>query len=51
MSKLASHYRSATELKLASTSTDESGYEWFNQGEENWYRPAGSNDEWLKFEN
>jgi hypothetical protein len=32
------------------TSTDESGYEWFKQGEENWYRPVGSEDEWLKFE-
>jgi hypothetical protein len=33
------------------TSTDDSGYEWFKQGEENWYRPAGSSDEWFKFEN
>ena len=37
--------------ETAATSTDESGYEWFKQGEENWYRPAGSNDEWFKFEN
>ncbi|MGB1474783.1 MAG: hypothetical protein ACPG73_01115 [Candidatus Poseidoniaceae archaeon] len=37
--------------KTAATSTDESGYEWFKQGEENWYRPVGSNDEWSKFEN
>ena len=33
------------------TSTDESGYEWFKQEDENWYRPAGSNDDWLRFEN
>ena len=32
------------------TSTDESGYEWFKQEDGNWYRPAGSNDDWLKFE-
>ena len=37
--------------ETAATSTDESGYEWFKHGEENWYRPAGSNDEWIKFEN
>ena len=37
--------------ETAATSTDESGYEWFKQGEENWYRPAGSEDEWFKFEN
>ena len=37
--------------ETAATSTDESGYEWFKQGEENWYRPIGSNDEWFKFEN
>ena len=35
--------------ETAATSTDESGYEWFKQGEENWYRPAGSEDEWFKF--
>jgi len=32
------------------TSTDDSGYEWFKQGEENWYRTIGSEDELLKFE-
>ena len=37
--------------ETAATSTDESGYEWFKNGEDNWYRPAGSNDEWFKFEN
>ena len=37
--------------ETAATSTDESGYEWFKQGEENWYRPVGSNDDWFKFEN
>jgi len=36
--------------ETAATSTDESGYEWLKQGEENWYRPVGSDDEWLKFE-
>ncbi|MFL2984363.1 MAG: hypothetical protein ACJZ5B_02640 [Candidatus Poseidoniaceae archaeon] len=36
--------------ETAATSTDESGYEWFKQGEENWYRPIGSDDEWLKFD-
>tara|TARA_A100001234_G_C12471572_1_gene319543 strand:+ start:271 stop:378 length:108 start_codon:yes stop_codon:yes gene_type:complete len=30
---------------------DESGYEWFKQGKENWYRPAGSSDEWFKIDN
>ena len=33
------------------TSTDESGYEWFKQEDGDWYRPAGSNDDWLKLEN
>ena len=28
----------------------DSGYEWLKQGEENWYRPIGSKDEWIKFE-
>ena len=37
--------------ETAATSTDDSGYEWFKQGEYNWYRPVGSNDEWFKFEN
>jgi len=37
--------------ETAATSTDESGYEWFKQGEENWYRPVGSDDEWFKLEN
>ena len=37
--------------ETAATYSDESGYEWFKNGEENWYRPAGSNDEWFKFEN
>ena len=37
--------------ETAATSNDDSGYEWFKQGEENWYRPAGSNEEWFKFEN
>ncbi len=37
--------------ETAATSIDESGYEWFKQGEENWYRPAGSSDDWFKFEN
>ena len=37
--------------ETTATSTDESGYEWFKQGEENWYRNKGSEDEWLKFEN
>ena len=36
--------------ETAATSTDDSGYEWFKKGEENWYRPIGSEDEWLKFE-
>ena len=36
--------------ETAPTSTDESGYEWFKNGEDNWYRHAGSNDEWFKFE-
>jgi hypothetical protein len=26
-------------------------YEWYKQGEENWYRSVGSDDEWIKFEN
>jgi len=37
--------------ETTATSTDDSGYEWFKQGEENWYRNTGSEDEWLKFEN
>ena len=37
--------------ETAATSTDDSGYEWLKQGEENWYRSAGSDDEWVKFEN
>ena len=37
--------------ETTATYTDESEYEWFNQEGQNWYRPAGSNDEWLKFEN
>ena len=37
--------------ETAATSTDDSGYEWYKQGEENWYRSAGSYDEWVKFEN
>ena len=36
--------------ETAATSTNESGYEWFKQGEENWYRTIGSDDEWLKFD-
>ena len=36
--------------ETTATSTDDSGYEWFKQGEENWYRPIGSKDEWIKFE-
>ena len=43
---------SATPTKeTVATSTDDSGYDWYKQGEENWYRPAGSDDEWVKFEN
>ena len=43
---------SATPTKqTAATSTDDSGYEWYKQGDENWYRPAGSDDEWVKFQN
>ena len=43
---------SATPTKeTVATSTDDSGYEWYKQGEENWYRSAGSDDEWVKFEN
>lgn len=26
-------------------------YEQYKQGEENWYRSVGSDDEWIKFEN
>ena len=37
--------------ETAATSTDESGYEWFKQGDENWYRPVDSSREWSKFEN
>jgi len=37
--------------ETTATYTDESGYEWFKQGKENWYRPAGSSDDWFKFEN
>jgi hypothetical protein len=36
--------------ETTATSTDDSGYEWFKQGEDNWYRNTGSEDEWLKFE-
>jgi hypothetical protein len=43
---------SATPTKeTVATSTDDSGYEWYKQGEENWYRSVGSDDEWIKFEN
>ena len=42
---------SATPTKeTVATSTDDSGYDWYKQGEENWYRPAGSDDEWVKFD-
>ena len=37
--------------ETAATSTDDSGYEWLKQGEEDWYRSAGSDEEWVKFEN
>lgn len=42
---------SATPTKeTVATSTDDSGYEWYRQGEENWYRSSGSDDDWVKFE-
>ena len=31
--------------------TDEHGFEWIQHKSENYYRKAGSNDEWLKFQN
>ena len=29
---------------------DDSGYEWLNQGAENYYRPVNSQEEWVKFD-
>ena len=35
---------------VQATSVDDSGYEWLNQGAENYYRPENSQEEWVKFD-
>ena len=32
-------------------SIDPSGFEWLKFDDSNWYRTAGSSEEWIKFEN
>lgn len=34
----------------APTSTDANGYEWFSSADGHWYRTAGSNTEWIPFQ-
>ena len=43
--------QSAPSKDTLATSTDGEGYEWFkDESDINWYRAAGSGDEWAKFE-